>query len=122
MGYSPWSCKELNTTERLTLSLSLGMFLLQCRITGNDFLALQLYDSILIREDDTLSGLSLALWILGRCNSFLACITGHIQDSQLWFWLALLGRGLRKIQTTFLLTNIFPLPFCIHILILAKSC
>ena len=71
----------MNTTERLTLSLSLGMFLLQCRITGNDFLALQLYDSILIREDDTLSGLSLALWILGRCNSFLACITGHIQDS-----------------------------------------
>ena len=26
MGYSPWDCKELDTTERLTLSLSLGLW------------------------------------------------------------------------------------------------
>ena len=25
MGYSPWGCKELNTTERLTLSLTLSL-------------------------------------------------------------------------------------------------
>ena len=25
VGYSPWGCKELNTTERLTLSLTLSL-------------------------------------------------------------------------------------------------
>ena len=34
MGYSPWGCKELDTTEQLTLSLSPGFGEQRCSLAG----------------------------------------------------------------------------------------